>query len=418
VIRTAALVTLCLLSSTSLFAQGGSNYSSFGLGDIVRSVGARYEGMAGTAIAMPSLQGINVVNPALLGMSPFTRIQTGYRFEQHLVQGAQGGAAQTSGEVDGLLALFAVDTSMGLGVSFGVLPYSNIAYSTTREFITTGPQGNEKGSSSQFGSGGISSIYLGASYRVKGIYLGASAQPLFGQMIYSDDNVVSSITNLSSFSLQTKYLMTGATYRLGAYTEVMPALNVGAYYSFASQLSFDKTVTQTAYTRELFDTLNLRGRDEYTFFKASSSGTSSLPTVVGVGLSYKSGRTQVGLDIEQGSFSNMTINQRNEATVGSMFRATIGVSQQAAGYAPTFFDKWGYRGGLGYVQQYFTYRGQTIHEAFASVGFDFPLGQSATVDAALQAGFRGPSTGLYEYIGRFAVTVSIGEVWFKPFARD
>lgn len=101
-----------------------------------------------------------------------------------------------------------------------------------------------------------------------------------------------------------------------------------------------------------------------------------------------------------------------------MFRASLGISQQAAGYAPTFFDKWGYRGGVGYTKQYFVFRGQDVHEFYGTVGVDFPLGQSATVDAALQGGFRGSSNGLYEYIGRFSATVSIGEVWFKPFARD
>ena len=415
------LFTIAVVAIASLaqaFSQGGSNFSSFGIGDVVRSVGARYEGMAGTAIAMPSLQGINVINPALLGMSPFTRIQTGYRFEQHLIQSSQGPAAQTNGEVDGLLALFAVDTSMGLGVSFGVLPYSNIAYSTKREFTTASPQGVQKGTSSQYGTGGISSLYLGASYRVAGIYLGASAQPLFGQINYYDDNIVSTVTSLSTFTQQTKYLMTGAAYRLGAYTELVPSIHVGAYYSFGSRLSYDKSATQTVLTREIFDTLNLRGRDEYTFFNQTSSGDSPLPSTFGVGVSYRVGRTQLGLDVESSSYSGITINQRNGATMGSMFRASLGISQQAAGYAPTFFDKWGYRGGIGYVKQYYTYRGQDVHELFASVGVDFPLGQSATVDAALQGGFRGAGSGLYEYIGRFAVTVSIGEVWFKPFARD
>lgn len=409
---------IALLGVATLHSQGGSNYSSVSIGDVVRSVGARYEGMAGTSIAMPSLQGINVTNPALLGMSPFTRIQTGYRFEQHLVHGAQGQLAQTSGEVDGLLALFSVDTSMGLGVSFGVLPYSNISYSTKRDFITSSPEGMYRGSSSQSGTGGISSIYIGASYRIAGIYVGLSAQPLLGQMNYDDNDLVSGITTLSSFKSESKYLITGAAYRIGAYTEVVPSFHLGAFYSFGSNLHYDKTAAQTSYTREISDTLNLRGREVYTFLSRSSSGECPLPTTAGIGLSYRIGRTQIGLDIERGDYSAVIINQRNDAATGSMFRASLGISQQAAGYAPTFFDRWGYRGGLGYIKQYYTFRGQDVHEVFGSLGVDFPLGQSATVDAAVQAGFRGPSTGLYEYIGRFSVTVSIGEIWFRPFARD
>jgi len=414
---TTVVMTVVLATVTGL-SQGGSNYSSVGLGDVVRSVGARYEGMAGTMIAMPSQQGINVINPSLLGLSPFTRIQTGYRFEQHIVNASQGSAAQTSGEVDGLLALFSVDTSMGLGVAFGILPYSNIAYATNRTFTIDGSQGTQTGSSSQSGSGGMSSIYLGASYRIGGVHLGASAQPLFGQMIYTDDNVTSSLATRTTFTQQSKYLMTGASYRLGFSTEVLPALNLAGYYTFGSKLSFDRTETQTAYITEISDTLGLRGIDEYTFFKQQTSGESPLPSTVGFGLSYRNGRTQIGIDIEQGDYSTVSINRRSDATMGSMFRASIGLSQQAAGYAPTFFDKWGYRGGIGYVKQYYSFKGQPIEEIFGAVGVDFPLGQSATVDAAMQAGIRTPSSKLYEYIGRFSVTVSIGEIWFRPFARD
>lgn len=407
-----------LASVVFAYGQGGSNYSSAGIGDVIRSVGARYEGMAGTSIAMPSLQGINVVNPALLGMSPFTRIQTGYRFAQHVENGTTGKASQVNGEVDGLLALFAVDTSMGIGVSFGVLPYSNLAFATTRSFTTTGPSGTYTGSSSQSGSGGISSIHLGASYKVASVYVGLSARPLFGQMNYYDENITSTITTTSSFSQTTKYLVTGALYRVGLFTEIIPSVSLGAYYSFGSKLSYDKLLTQTAFTRETFDTLDVRGRSDYTFLTQKTSSTSELPSTLGIGLSYRTGRTQIGIDVEQGSYGNITFNPRNNVVLGNMLRATLGVSQQAAAYAPTFFDKWGYRGGIGYVQQYFSFGGYAVREYFGAVGVDFPLGQSATVDAAVQGGYRGPNVGLYEYFGRLNVSVSIGETWFKPFARD
>lgn len=416
--RIFVILVSVILAHACILAQGGSNYSSLGLGDIYRSVGARYEGMAGTAIAMPSVQGINVVNPALLGMSPFTRIQTGYRFAQHQVESSQGPAAQSNGEVDGLLALFAVDTSLGIGVSFGMLPYSNLAYSTIRTFKTYVPNDSYNVSSYQSGDGGISSIYIGTSYRIGPIYVGASTQPLFGQMNYYDESIVSSVSTLTTFSLRTKYLVTGMLYKVGAFTEILPSFNLGGYYASGSNLAFDRTVTRTAFTKELFDKDHRLESFKDTLYKSVLSGESPLPTTLGFGMSYRSGRTQIGLDVESANYSGTTINQRPDATMGSMFRATLGISQQAAGYAPTFFEKWGYRGGIGYVQQYFTFRGQTVHEMFGSVGVDFPLGQSATVDAALQVGFRGPSTGLYEYIGRFSATVSIGEVWFKPFARD
>ncbi|MBU3680218.1 MAG: hypothetical protein FGM32_11565, partial [Candidatus Kapabacteria bacterium] len=72
--RILALLALVLAPYSLLFSQGGSNYSTVGLGDLRLSSGALYDGMAGTSIAMPNDHGNNTENPALLGISPFTRL--------------------------------------------------------------------------------------------------------------------------------------------------------------------------------------------------------------------------------------------------------------------------------------------------------------------------------------------------------
>ncbi|MBU3699523.1 MAG: hypothetical protein FGM33_05860 [Candidatus Kapabacteria bacterium] len=401
-----AALILCA-PGRQLMGQGGSNYSTLGFGDLRLSSGALYDGMAGTSIAMPNDHGINVVNPALLGMSNFTRLQASYRFSQHSVTARDGSTNQYNGEVDGILALFSIDTAMGLGVNFGVTPYSSMNYAVERVIGSAADSTRPNGRSSQIGSGGVSTIQLGASYRILPIlYAGVSTHILFGLTSQTDE--VGTSTYSERVRTLTGFDVRGLLLRSGLYLRPNPSWSIGAFVSGGADASY--TVTRSV--------VGFFGTATYYDTTTTSSGTTGLPFSYGLGVSFNKGRTMLGADLEIADLSSVTMNVPQWASLGQFMRLSIGFSQTAAGYAPTFFDKLGYRAGIAYQRQYYTVNGQDVNEYFGSFGMDFPLGGSATVDLALQGGFRGPSTGLQEYFGRFMASVSIGELWFRPFARD
>lgn len=409
IMRTAIILLLALLSGASMLlqGQGGSNYSTVGLGDLRLSSGALYDGMAGTSIAMPSDHGINTVNPALLGNSPFTRLQASYRFSQHQVSSSDGSASQYNSEVDGLLALFSIDTSLGLGVSFGVVPYSGTNYSVERVIGSPKDSGSIAGTSSQTGSGGISSIQLGVSTRIlPTLSVGVSANVLFG--LTSQTELIS--TKVYSERLQTlrTFDIRGTLLRAGLFYRPNTSWSAGAFVSGGSDASY--TLTQS--------TVGFLGTAAYFDTTSTASRTTGLPFGYGLGMSFQAGRTMLGADIEITSLSGVTMNVPDWATLGEFMRVSVGLSQTAASYAATFFDKLGYRAGAAYQRQYYSVNGQNVDEFLGTVGIDFPLGAAATVDLALQGGWRGPQIGLSEYFGRFMASISIGEVWFKRFSRD
>lgn len=402
------LIAACMLFCTSVaaLAQGGSNYSAIGLGDMRRSVGALYDGMAGTAIAMPSDHGINIVNPALLGMSPFTRLQAGYRFNQHLVSQGDLSTRQNNGEIDGLMVLFAVDTLRGFGVSFGVIPYSSVNYLTERPLSTPVDGTPLTGRALQQGTGGTSAIQIGASGRVGNLYAGISMQALFGVISLSEflyvDAINERVQSSTSYDVRGMLLRAGLFYRTST-------VSLGGFISGGPRGSMN-TVYRAA---------GLLGSSVYIDSTLSVSGVTDFPVSVGLGASTSLGRSTVGADLEWSDHSGVDVNPRADAAYDRSLRVSLGYSLQAAHYAPSFWDKWGFRAGASYQRMYYTFRGSEIHEFAVAAGFDFPLGQSATVDAAVQGGYRGPVTGtLSELFARLTVTVSIGEQWFRPFARD
>lgn len=405
--RILALMVLVLAPSSLLFSQGGSNYSTVGLGDLRLSSGALYDGMAGTSIAMPNDHGINTVNPALLGISPFTRLQASYRFSQHQISARDGSASQYNSGVDGLLGLFSIDTSLGLGVSFGVVPYSRTSYAVERTIGSAKDTNSVIGKSSQTGSGGVSSIHLGVSTRImSSLYVGASANVLFGLTSHTEE--VASAVYSERLQTLRNYDFRGTLLRAGLYFQPNTSWSAGAFVSSGADASYTVTRSMVGYV----------GTATYFDSTTSASYTTGLPLSYGVGVSFHAGRTTLGADIESADMSNVTMNVPTWATLGQFMRVSIGLSQTAAVYAPTFFDKLGYRAGLAYQRQYYQVNGLDVVEYFGSFGIDFPVGSAATVDLALQGGWRGPSSGLSEYFGRFMTSISIGEVWFKRFARE
>lgn len=407
--RTATVLLLGILVAPTLclHGQGGSNYSTVGLGDLRLSSGALYDGMAGTSIAMPSDHGINTVNPALLGNSPFTRLQASYRFSQHQISSRDGSASQYNSEVDGLLALFSIDTSLGLGVSFGVVPYSGTNYSVERTIGTSTDSGSIAGKSSQTGSGGISSIQLGVSTRVlPTLSAGVSANVLFG-LTSQTEQIVTKVYSERVQTLRT-FDIRGTLLRAGLYYRPNTSWSAGAFISGGSDASY--TLTES--------TVGFLGTATYYDTTSAASRTTGLPLGYGLGVSFHAGRTMLGADVEITDLSGVTMNVPRWATLGQFMRVSVGLSQTAASYAATFFDKLGYRAGAAYQRQYYAVNGQNVNEFLGTVGIDFPLGAAATVDLALQGGWRGPESGLSEYFGRFMASISIGEVWFRRFARD
>lgn len=412
--RSIAIITLLVVAvvatPTTLRAQGGSNFSALGIGDLRTSVGGVYDAMGGTTIAIPTPYSINVTNPALLGQATTTRIQVGYRFNQHVVSSDENTLRQNNGNIDGVLAMFSIDTAYGFGISFGILPYSKVAYYTQRDLSTTIDGDVITGRSTQTGSGGVSQLHLGSSVRiVPGLQFGLSMGALFGVLTYEDE-VTADGPFYRAVSTQS-YDLRGLLFRSGLYWSPTNWLNLGAFVSAGGTGSVFITRKAEGYSGStpIYDTTEIAETE------------TDLPLTYGFGISHKSGRMVVGADVEFGQYSNMTINVRDDAGYSDAVRISAGYSYQPAmSPALTFGNKIGYHAGAFYQQLYPTYLNSSITEYGASGGISFPLGGNAMVDAGLQLGYRAPQNNdvLSELFGRLTVSISIGETWFKPFARD
>ena len=213
-------VVLFIQAGISACAQGGSNYSIFGLGDMRRSVGAAYEGVGGCMTSVPLDNTINLGNPALWTLVKTTRLQGGYRFNQQRVTQGDASVGQNNGKLDGASVIFALDTTEGISASIGIFPSSSVNYLFTKNVSVSLPDSGQyiKGKSTYAGSGGLVTGYVGGAWSITPSFsIGASGLFHFGRItdkietsIYSQDALTSYVSNsdqLSAYVLPPKSII-------------------------------------------------------------------------------------------------------------------------------------------------------------------------------------------------------------------
>lgn len=408
---TTMVLLLVSTFAVTVHAQGGSNYSAMGIGDIRRTTGALYEAVSGTSVAMPMDHGINVVNPALLGLQPSTRLQVGYRFNQHLVGDRNGNSiAQNNGEFDGVLANFVVDTAYGFAVAFGLVPFTTVNYMVANDLYSEVDGVVASGQSLRTGDGGFSSLFLAVSGKIiPDLHIGFSIQPMFGNIILTDDVKLYGGANYDTKS-QSSYDLRGIQYRTGLYWTVTKNLNLGATIAGGMNGSLLVTDHVAAY----------RGTIISYDSTVISNTTTPLPLSVAFGASIVEGRSIFGVDVEVSDYSQLMVRQ-STTSYGQSFRASVGVTRPGIRLSVLpFIERMGFHAGLCYQKLYYTYNGNPIYEYSGSVGTDFPVGGNSIIDMSLTGGWRGTgqASDIRELFMRAIFTMSIGEQWFKPFVRE
>ncbi|GIV55038.1 MAG: hypothetical protein KatS3mg039_1556 [Candidatus Kapaibacterium sp.] len=392
-------------------AQGGANYTAFGLGQQRTTFGTAYEGLAGAAYAVPSDYVFGIANPALWSLVKSTRIQGGYRFNQQQITQAGTRSWQNNGKLDGAALLFAIDTSLEIAASIGVFPSSAINYTSLRRFQIELPDvGVLDGSTTYRGGGGMVTAYAGGSARLApGIYAGIAF--LYGFGLLSDQTETSIVSDAAQRAVSTQNdVLATVGGRAGVYAELGNGWSAGAAVGLFQPLHVERTLIYQSFapsaTQPSFDT------------SFTTRLSSPLPMSIGGGITYSVRRWLLMLDGEWSPAVTTQYRFSPLAGAGSSYRLSLATNYRGSRSAgAAFTDRVGVSGGL-FIQQWpVVVSGAPLREYGASVGLQIPFGGAAMIDAALTAGIRGSGLAIREEFFRLSVTLSVGEVWFVPFRR-
>ena len=405
--------------TTSAFAQSNTNspYSQFGLGDLTDQSVSFNKGMNGVGLAMRRGNEVNPMNPAsysaidsltMLFDAGLSGQITNYNENGTKLNGKSGG-------FDYVVGLFRAFKNVG--ISFGVLPYSNIGYkyySTEKlnDAQTTVATTNE-------GSGGMHQLFIGTGIRpIKPLSIGVNLSYLWGEYNRS----VASSSSSSINTLTKQYSADISSYKLdfGAQLELPISKNdnitLAATWTPGHSLKADPELS-------IINTNSSISKSDTTTFKIANG--LSIPTAFGFGLAYNHAlNLRVGADLQIQKWGSVDYPDYTNGTYAlksgllkDSYRFNLGAEWTPRPLGRKFLQRVRYRAGVGMATPYYYINGKEgPKEISASLGFGIPImnGYNARSILSISGQFvhRSADNLIKENMFRLNIGFTFNEKWF------
>ncbi|MGD0037756.1 MAG: hypothetical protein ABSC53_10745 [Bacteroidota bacterium] len=409
------LIILIVIFPLITFA-GGSSFSRYGFGDILRCGDSRTYAMSGTGIALIDDGFINGLNPAGMARISFTRFSTGFEYNNFLSKDETGSSFYSTGGFQGLSFAFPISTENGIVMSAEFTPYSKVSYGITSSLFDTLAQSIKN--TTFYGSGGLSYIGLGLSASpLTTLHFGARLNYMYGRTRqYQTTSFDNEDLTPTTFDRDTYY--SGFTFTLGTiYEGIANLFDVPALRSLSIGLSVTTAGSLDADLQRTYSSSSYTSGDS----TVTENGTAGIPLSLGFGLSYLlQNRYRFLGDLVTENWGSTKYFGSHPAELRNSLRTSLGFEALPAKDADTFLKRIVYRAGLAYNSTYYQINGIGINEFTVSGGLGFPMGPESLLNIGLQVGVRG-STDNYlqrDAIIRLSVAVSASEVWFLKFEEE
>lgn len=236
--------TIYISSMAQSTAHSGviSPYSQYGLGILGDQAPAALRGMAGTGIALRSGTQVNTLNPASYSAIDSLTMLFDVGATGQLSHFEEGNAKVNgrSADFDYAVGLFRMFPHVG--VSFGLLPFSDIGYNYSTTMRLSNATGNII--ESYTGSGGLHQAFVGVGWRpLKPISIGVNAAYLWGSYNRSVSSTATSTVNSLSKSYKATVSSYNITFGVQGQTNVgrNNVLTLGATLGLGHKLGADPT---------------------------------------------------------------------------------------------------------------------------------------------------------------------------------
>lgn len=406
--------------TTSAFAQSTTNspYSQFGLGDLTDQSVSFNKGMNGVGLGMHRGNEVNPMNPASYSSIDSLTFLFDAGMSGQITNYSENGKkfSAKSGGFDYVSALFRAFKNVG--VSFGVLPYSNIGYN----YLQTGvlDDRDETEVASQYeGEGGLHQMYIGAGIRpIKPLSVGFNLSYLWGDYSRSMATVESS--NLSV--LAKEYRADISSYKLDFGVQFDLPLNKKDYLTLAAVWSPGHSLKSDPECLIANVKTSIAKADTTTY---TISDGLKIPTTFGFGIAYHHAQNlRVGADLHIQKWGSVDypsytagVYALKSGLLKDSYRLNLGGEWTPNPMARSVFKRIQYRAGVGMVTPYYYINGKEgPKELSASIGFGIPIANGYNNRSVLhisgQFVRRSADNLIKENMFRLNIGFTFNEKWF------
>lgn len=287
-----AVIASVLVSSA--FAQSGTNspYSQFGLGILAEQSSGFNRGMNGLALGFHDGNQVNYLNPASYSRLDSVTFLFDVGMSGQITNFSENGTKRNIKQANFEYVVAGFRLARHLGMSFGLLPYSNVGY----DYSTTGYVNSRNSviyTNTYSGSGGIHQVYAGLGWSpIKNFSIGVNAGYLWGTI---DRSIQNSYSDSYANTLSKSYEAEVRSYNISAGLQYDLKLNktdmltLGVTYGLGHKIGGSPTcrVISTNTQTSVSDSLVLGG----------SSLKLAIPHSFGAGFAYShANKLRVGAD--------------------------------------------------------------------------------------------------------------------------
>ncbi len=412
----------------SAFAQSGTNspYSQYGLGLLSDQASGFNRGMNGLGYGFRENDQVNFINPASYSALDSLTFVFDAGISGQLTNFTEKGRKKNARNADLEYVVAGLRLARRLGLSFGLVPFTNVGYNYASTSAVNVDENNAKTTvtSTYAGNGGLHQAYLGMGWvPFKGLSLGFNVSYLWGALNRSvvnsyNDQSVNTVSKYYSASVKNYKLDLGLQY--AAQLSKKDRVTLGAVYGLGHKLAADSKLDVTL-------------RNPQTGVQVTTSDIVrnglELPTAVGGGLAWnRQDKWKLGVDylLQQWSeteypvysasgdetryaLSKNVFNDRHRFTVGGEFCQDLN--------SRSFFKRIRYRLGASYATSYIKINGvDGPDEISVSAGFGIPIANvfnnRSLLNVSAQWIRQDARTFIKENTFRINVGLTFNERWF------
>ena len=371
--------------ATPSFAQSGTNspYSQYGLGLLSDQTSGFNRGMNGLGLGFREHNQVNYINPASYSSIDSLSFIFDVGISGQVTNFDEGGVKKNANNSNFEYAVAGFRAARHLGVSFGIIPFTNVGYNYSNTANVGGITGSDATSyvNTYSGSGGLHQIYVGAGWEpFKGFSFGANVSYLWGSYTRSvtnsyTDNYINTLSKYYTASTHSYKLDFGVQYTTKISKKDM--LTVGLTYSPGHKLGgkSECTVVSTNSQTAVSDT------SSYSVSKALE-----IPVMYGAGLTWNhDNKLKLGFDYSLQKWGSVVAPVYNVTNNVSSYTAEKGQFADRHKYtfggelcpqenSRNFFKRIHYRLGASYATQYLKINGVDGPKEYSvSAGFGIPI---------------------------------------------
>lgn len=422
------LASVCI---TPAVAQSGTNspYSQYGLGLLNEQSSGFNRGMNGLGLAFREHNQVNYINPASYSALDSLTFIFDAGLSGQITNFNENGHKINANNADFEYAVAAFRAFKHVGVSFGIVPFTNVGYN----YAITDYLNDDRDvayTNTYSGSGGIHQVYFGAGWEfLKGLSVGANISYLWGDI---DRSVINSYSDGSINTLSKYYTASVKNYKLDVGLQYQLALDkknalaIGLTYGLGHKLGTDPTCniistnTMTAVADTASFTVN-NGLEIPTSFGAGVMWNHANKLKLGADFSYQ----QWG-SLQYPVYRVVNDEPRYELTddyYKDRYKVTVGGEFCNDEMSRRFFDRIRFRAGVSYATSYYKINGlDGPDEISASIGFGIPIVNAYNNRSVLNISgqwVHSAANGLLtENTFRINIGITFNERWFMKWKVD